>query len=194
MILGSSPGFSGTVDAVSTATGAVSLSGGGNVSTASGDAVDLNGLGGTPTSPATLSVSLTGSIRGADNGISVIQNGYGAIAIVTNGAVAGQAGAGIFAEDLNAADTNNISVTADGNVSGTTNGVYALTDGSGSVTVTVGANVSVIGSGTAIQVGSNGVGNLSVTTATGDMRPEPIRRPGRARTRQECRTRSLRTS
>jgi large repetitive protein len=169
LTLGSSPGFTGTVDAVSTATGAVSISGGGSVTTTSGDAIDLEGSGGTPTSSAELSVSLNGPIAGADKGISVIQDGYGAIAIVTNGPVAGQAGAGIFAEDLNTSDSSNVAVTADGNVTGSTNGVYALTDGSGSVTATAGANVSIVGPSTAIQVISNGVGNLSVTTATGDV-------------------------
>ncbi len=169
LVLGSSPGFTGTIDAVSTATGAVAISGIGAVTTSSGDAIDVQSSGGTLASPATLGVSLTGAITGAASGISVIQNGYGAVSIVTGAAVTGKAGDGILAEDLNAADTNDVAIAASGNVSGTSNGIYALTDGSGSVTVATGVNVSIIGQAPAIEAGSNGVGNVSVTTVTGDV-------------------------
>ncbi len=169
LILGSSPGFTGAIDAVSTATGAVTISGIGAVTTGSGDAIHLQGAGGTLASPATLGVSLGGAITGAATGISVIQNGFGAVSIVTSGAVIGNAGDGIFAEDLNAADNSNLTVAANGNVSGSSFGIYALTESSGGLTVAAGANVNITGQAPAIQAVSAGVGNISVTTATGDV-------------------------
>ncbi len=169
LVLGSSPGFTGTIDAVSTATGAITISGIGAVTTSSGDAIDLQASGGTPASPATLGISLTGAITGAATGISGIQNGYGAVSIVTTGAVIGNAGDGILAEDLNASDNSSLTVDANGNVSGSSFGIYALTDSSGLLTVAAGANVDITGQAPAIQAVSAGVGNVSVTTATGDV-------------------------
>ena len=169
LILGSSPGFTGTIDAVSTATGAVTISEIGAVTTSSGDAIDLLGSGGTLASPANLGISLAGAITGAATGISAIQNGYGSVSIVTTGAVKGNSGDGIIAEDLNASDNSALTVDASGNVSGSSFGIYALTDSSGLLTVAVGANVDITGQAPAIQAVSAGVGNIFVTTGTGDV-------------------------
>ena len=165
--LGSS-GFTGTINAISTATGSVTISGSGPITTTSGDAVDLQASGGTLTTPATLGIVLTGAITGAATGISAIQNGFGAIAISTTGPVVGLAGNGVFAENLNAADNSGITIAASGNVSGTNYGIGALTDGSGNVFVSANSNVTIAGRPRGIWAGSNGTGNVSVTTSSGD--------------------------
>jgi hypothetical protein len=167
--LGSSSGFTGTINAISTATGPVTISGGGAITTTIGDAIDVQASGGTLTSPASLGIALTGAVTGAATGISVIQNGYGPIVISTSGAVVGLAGDGVLAEDLNSADNSNITVIASGNVSGTNYGIGALTDGSGSVSVAANPNVSITGQARGIWAGSNGTGNISVTTSSGDV-------------------------
>ena len=167
--------FTGTVDAISTADGAVTIAGGGNVTTIAGDALDLSATGGTQGNPANLTVSLTGAITGAANGIVVIQNSVGNIAIATSGPVIGNAGAGIVAEQsvtgsggivvggsgnvtstgntnsgilaeiLNPANISDITVNQTGNVSGGYDGIQAFTDGNGNVTVTAGPGVSISG-------------------------------------------------
>ncbi|HLG85041.1 MAG TPA: Ig-like domain-containing protein [Bradyrhizobium sp.] len=169
LILDSFTGFTGTIDAVSTATGPVNIGGPGGVTTTSGDAIDLVGSGGTPANPAGLSVSPTGAVTGADTGIKVVQNGYGGVAVSTSAAVIGETGAGIIAEDTNSADSSGVTVDASGNVGGVTNGILALTSGKGTVAVLTGADVSVSGHGPAIQVVSYGAGDASVVTSSGDV-------------------------
>jgi hypothetical protein len=173
LTLGSS--FTGTVDAVSTADGAVAIAGGGNVTTVAGDAVDLTASGGTQSNPANLSVGPTGAITGARNGISVVQNGVGDITVTASGPVIGQSGYGIYAEEnasasgnilingsgsvtgtgttfdgifaeiLNPANNGNITVSLTGNISGGYDGINVLTDGNGNVNVSTGANSTVTG-------------------------------------------------
>ena len=166
--LGSS-GFTGTINAISTATGSVTISGGGAIATNSGDALDLQGSGGTLANPATLGIVLTGAVTGAATGISAIQNGFGAIAISTTGPIVGLAGNGILAENLNAADNSDITIAASGNVSGTNYGIGALTDGGGNVFVSANPNVTIAGRPRGIWAGSNGTGDVSVTTSSGDV-------------------------
>ena len=122
LILGTSPGFTGTINAISTADGAVTITGSGNVTTTSGDAIDLSASGGTQANPSNLTLGLLGAITGAAVGIDVVQNGVGNIAIATAGPVVGEAGQGILAEE---------SATGVGSI---------LIDGSGNVT-SVGAGV-----------------------------------------------------
>ena len=173
LVLGTS--FTGTLETVSTADGAVTITGGGSVTTVAGDAVDLSALGGTQSNPANLSVNLTGSITGAATGISVIQNAYGGISIATSGSVVGQTGRGIFAEVgasgnggilvdgsgnvtgggsayagilaeiLNPLDGSDVTVGQTGNVSGGSDGIKATTNGNGNVTVATGPNALING-------------------------------------------------
>ena len=84
LILGTSPGFTGTINAISTADGAVTITGSGNVTTTSGDAIDLSASGGTQANPSNLTLGLLGAITGAAVGIDVVQNGVGNIAIATS--------------------------------------------------------------------------------------------------------------
>jgi len=175
LVLGSSPGFTGTVDAVSTADGAVTITGSGNVTTNFGDAIDLTASAGTQSNPANLSVGLTGAITGAATGVAVIQNAYGNVAVTTSGPVIGQAGRGIFAEEsgtgigsilvggsgnvtgtgignsaifaeiLNPADGSDVIVDQTGNISGGYDGIRAITYGNGNVTVVTGPNAHITG-------------------------------------------------
>ncbi|WP_079566273.1 Ig-like domain-containing protein [Bradyrhizobium erythrophlei] len=200
LVLGSSPGFTGTVNAISTADGTVAIGGGGNVTTISADAIDLTALGGTQANPSNLSVVPTGAITGAANGIAVIQNAFGNIAVATSGPVIGQAGRGIFAEEsatgvgsvlvggsgavtgtgaaysgivaeiLNAANASDVTVEQTGNISGGYDGIHALTDGNGNVTVITGPNALISGGRFyGIEATSNGTGSISVTTTTNDI-------------------------
>ena len=98
----------------------MTIAGGGNITTIAGDALDLSATEGTQGNPANLTVSLTGAITGAANGIVVIQNSVGNIAIATSGPVIGNAGAGIVAEQ-SVTGSGGIVVGGSGNVTSTGN-------------------------------------------------------------------------
>ena len=89
-----------------------------------GDAIDLSAIGGTQANPSNLSVVPTGAITGAANGIAVIQNAFGNIAVTTSGPVIGQAGRGIFAEE-SATGVGSVLVGGSGAVAGSGNGSMA---------------------------------------------------------------------
>ncbi len=205
LILGTSPGFTGTISALSTADGAVNITGSGNVTATSGDAIDLSASGGTQANPSNLTLALLGAITGAAVGIDVVQNGVGNIAIATTGPVVGEAGQGILAEEsatgvgsilidgsgsvttvdaafsgivaenLNTANGNNIAVNQIGNITGGYDGIRALTDGTGNVTVIVSPGTvtnPLIVTGInryGIEAVSNSTGSISVTTGTNDV-------------------------
>ncbi|MEO8834551.1 MAG: hypothetical protein ABI407_20265 [Bradyrhizobium sp.] len=145
----------------------MTITGSGNVTTTSGDAIDLSASGGTQANPSNLTLGLLGAITGAAVGIDVVQNGVGNIAIATAGPVVGAAGqgllaeesatgvgsilidgsgnvtgdgatfSGIVAENLNTANGNSITVNQIGNITGGSDGIRALTDGAGNVAVIV---------------------------------------------------------
>jgi hypothetical protein len=205
------PGITGTINAVSTAAGPVSIGGAGSVITSSGDAIDLTASGGTQSNPADLVVSPTGSITGAATSIDVIQNGFGDVVVATSGPVLGQAGRGIFAEEsasgvgsvvvdgsgnvtgfgaaysgivaeilnvadtgLNAGDPPNVTVDQTGNITGGYDGIHALTEGNGNVTVLTGPNALISGGqNVGIEAASSGTGSILVTTATNDTITSP---------------------
>ena len=111
-----------TINASSSTKGVFTIDGAGNVDTASGDAIDFTGTGGssfTGTSAGALTVSLTGAISGADNGIVVTQKGIGNINVSASGDVTGNDGSGIDVVIPGATTGGgNITVTA-ANVTGT---------------------------------------------------------------------------
>ena len=90
--LGPSPGITGTVNAISIASGLIVISGNASVTSSSGDAIDLTATAATPANPANLSINLTGPITGAESGMAVSQNAYGSITVTTSGSVVGQTG------------------------------------------------------------------------------------------------------
>jgi hypothetical protein len=73
------------------------------------------------------------AITGAERGMFIINNVTGSMAVTTTGQVTGNAGEGIFAR--NDSGTAHMTVSA-ASVSGTTRGIYALSGGSGIMTVT----------------------------------------------------------
>ena len=116
--LGPSPGITGTVNAISIASGLIVISGNASVTSGTGDAIDLTATGGTQAAPANLSINLTGPITGAASGIAAVQNAYGSITVTTSGPVIGQAGRGIYATQ-SATGVGSILINVSGNVTGT---------------------------------------------------------------------------
>ena len=195
LALGSSA-ITSTVDAISIASGAVGIVGGASVTTSAGDGIDLAANGGTQASPSNIGVAPTGAVTGAATGISVVQNGVGAIGVVTLSPVTGLAGrgilaeqsvtgigsivisgsgnvtgtgdafSGIVAENLDTADSSSVAVSTTGNVTGGYDGIRAVTNGSGNVIVTTGANATIAGRlRYGIEATSNGTGSINVTMA-----------------------------
>ncbi len=195
LALGSSA-ITSTVDAISIASGAVGIVGGASVTTSAGDGIDLAANGGTQASPSNIGVAPTGAVTGAATGISVVQNGVGAIGVVTSSPVTGLAGrgilaeqsvtgigsivisgsgnvtgtgdafSGIVAENLDTADSSSVAVSTTGNVTGGYDGIRAVTNGSGNVIVTTGANATIAGRlRYGIEATSNGTGSINVTMA-----------------------------
>ena len=189
-------GFTGTISGVASTGGTFAITGPGNIITAAGDALDFTASGGTAGNPAKVTFTLGGTLTGAANGIVVIQNGAGDITLDPSGNVTGLAGDGIIAEDsatgsgnivvhatgsvtgtgsgsigilaenLNAANKGNISVTALGGASGSAYGIEARTQGNGDITVESAGQVTAIGQ-YGILVVSSGTGSETVTTDAG---------------------------
>jgi hypothetical protein len=173
--LGTSPGITGTVNAISIASGLIAISGNASVTSSTGDAIDLTATGATQANPAILNINLTGPITGAASGIVATQNAYGSITVTTSGPVVGQAGrgilaqqsatgvgsilvngsgnvtgtgsafSGIVAQNLNTADNSGVTVTQAGNVIGGHDGIRAQTNGNGNLSVSTGANANITG-------------------------------------------------
>ena len=195
LALGSSA-ITSTVNAISIASGAVGIVGSASVITSAGDGIDFAANGGTQANPSNIAIVPTGAITGAATGISVIQNGVGSIGIVTSSPVVGLAGRGIFAEEsatgigtilisgsgnvtgtgdafsgivaenLDTSDSSSVTVAQTGNVTGGYDGIHAVTNGSGNVIVTTGANATITGRlRYGIEATSNGTGSINVTMA-----------------------------
>ena len=195
LALGSSA-ITSTVSVISIANGQVGIVGSASVTTSTGDGIDLAANGGTQANPSNIAIVPTGAIAGAATGISVIQNGTGSIGIVTSSTVIGLAGRGIFAEEsatgigtilisgsgdvtgigdafsgivaenLDTADSSSVTVGQTGNVTGGYDGIRAVTNGSGNVIVTTGANATITGRlHYGIEATSNGTGSINVTMA-----------------------------
>ena len=197
--LGPSPGITGTVNAISIASGLVVISGNASVTSGTGDAIDLTATGGTQAAPANLSINLTGPITGAASGIAAVQNAYGSITVTTSGPVIGQPAAastprkaqpglatswstdremspapapafsGIVAQNLNTANNGDVTVVKP------EMSAAAATASARKRTAT-GTSPSPPGRTRrsresllyGIEAFSNGQGNITVTTASGD--------------------------
>ncbi|MBR0841063.1 cadherin-like domain-containing protein [Bradyrhizobium liaoningense] len=168
-------GLTGTINAISIASGPVTINGTGTVTTTTGDAIDLYATGATPANPANLTVNPTGQVTGAASGISVLQNAYGSITVTASGPVTGQSGRGIWAQQsatgtgsilingtgnvigsgaafsgivaaiLNASNNNDITVNESGDITGGYDGIRVVTNGNGNEIITTGANATVRG-------------------------------------------------
>jgi len=186
----------GTINAISIASGPVAIGGSGNVTTAAGDAIDLYATGASAGNPANLTVNPTGQITGAASGISVIQNAAGSITVTTSGPVVGQAGRGILAQqngtgtgsiqingsgdvtgigaafsgivavNLNSANNSDINVSQSGNVTGGHDGIRVQTNGNGNEFITTGTNAIIQGL-TLYGIEAQSKGRGSITITTG---------------------------
>ena len=162
-----SAGITGTVNAISVASGPVAITGSGGVTTSTGDAIDLYATGAVQANPANLNVNLNGPITGAVNGIVATQNASGSVTVTTSGSVVGQAGRGIFAQQT-ATGVGNILINGSGNVTGAGtafSGIVAQnlnTSNNGDVTIAQAGNVT--GGKDGIKAQTNGNGNINVTT------------------------------
>jgi hypothetical protein len=127
-------------------------------------------------------IATTGPVLGeAGRGIFAEESagGVGSILIDGSGNVTGtgSANSGIVAEILNPADTGlssgdpaNVTVDQTGNISGGYDGIHALTDSNGNVTVLTGPNALISGGqNNGIEAASSGTGSVLVTTLTNDM-------------------------
>ncbi|WP_145662781.1 Ig-like domain-containing protein [Bradyrhizobium stylosanthis] len=159
----------GTINAISIASGPVAIGGSGNVTSSAGDAIDLYATGASAGNPANLTVNPTGQITGAGSGISVIQNAAGSITVTTSGPVVGQAGRGILAQQ-NGTGTGSILINGSGNVTGTGaafSGIVAVNlNSANNSDITVSQSGNVTGGHDGIRVQTNGNGNEFITTGT----------------------------
>ena len=163
--------FTGTITGTSSAAGNYTITGAANISTTTGDALDFNSSGGAVGTPASVTVTPSGTLTGAADGIQVIQNGVGDITLTTGGAVKGNAGHGILAE-VTSTGRGNITINATGSVTGIGTGTGQNAAGvgilaenlnaadSGNVTVTAKGGVS--GNLNGIQAQTAGSGTVSV--------------------------------
>ncbi len=147
------------------------------ISTAAGDAIDLNGSG-------AFSDHNMSSITGAGAGVYGMNTGAGGLSITTTGAVKGNGGAGVSGYNTTAAATDltintaavtgslrgisainfgtgALSVTASGTVTGSKAGIYAYEKGGSSLTIMAAA---VSGGNSGVNAANTGAGLLSITT------------------------------
>jgi T5SS/PEP-CTERM-associated repeat protein len=182
---------SATPQVVTLAGGTFGVTGPGTVTSANGDAIDFTASGG-----SNASLASAGAVTGAANGINAIQNGVGDITVGPVGGVVGQAGDGViaeqsatgtgnifvnaggsltgtgtgsiglFAENLNAANNGNITITQTGGASGGQHGIRAVTQGNGNISIESGGAVTG-GVQFGIRAESYGTGSISGTTDPG---------------------------
>jgi len=184
---------SATPQVVTLAGGTFGVTGPGTVTSTNGDAIDFTASGGSNASLASVS-----AVTGAANGIDAIQNGVGDITVGPVGGVVGQAGDGViaeqsatgtgnivvnaagsltgtgtgsiglFAENLNAANNGNITITQTGGASGGSYGIDSLNDGNGNIAIDSAGTVNA-----GVQYGirglSYGTGTISIVTEAGSV-------------------------
>ncbi|MFC4839373.1 hypothetical protein ACFPFP_13100 [Bradyrhizobium sp. GCM10023182] len=95
----SSLGFTGTITGQSSTGGTFTVTGAADITTSINDALDFTASGGTSLKPASIVLTPTGTLKGAANGIVVIQNGTGDISLTATKDVTGLAGNGITLRD-----------------------------------------------------------------------------------------------
>ena len=163
-----------------------------------GASISLNGAG------DVVNVTAAGPIQGSGNGISIVENGIGDVVVNASSAIIGLSGdgillqegangfgnlvanvsgsvagtgngiAGLWVQNLNQANTGNVTVTATGaTVSSTQYGIRALTAGSGKISATIDANSTINSGGTGVSVINfdtaidPSAGSMIIVTASG---------------------------
>jgi hypothetical protein len=185
--------YTGTIAGASSGGGNFTVTGAGNITSASGDGLDFTASGGMSGSPANVTLTPSGAITGALNGIRVVQNGTGDLTVEPSGSVTGLAGSaiivqdgtagfgnivvhdnghatgtgagsvGLLVENLNAANAGNITITQTGGASGGDYGIDVRTEGNGNVLLESDGAVSADVQ-YGIRVRSFGTGSETITT------------------------------
>ncbi len=165
---GSQPGISAT-----TSTGAaltITINGVGAVTSTGADAIDATNSGG----GGNISITASGAVTGANDGINAIENGSGStaqgeITIGGSGKITGQSGYGILAEQ-NASGLGDLLIDGTGSVTGTGStfdGILAeILNTADVANVTVDQTGNVTGGLSGINAFTDGTGNVSVTTGS----------------------------
>ncbi|MGY4282438.1 hypothetical protein ACVWXO_001658 [Bradyrhizobium sp. LM2.7] len=191
--------FTGTIAGQSTTGGTFTITGAGNITTSSGDALDFTALGGAPGAPANIVLTPTGALTGAVNGIVVTQNGTGGISLTVAKDITGLNGNGITLRDsatgVGSITVNNLTGKATGtgvnsegilveNLNAANNGDISITQLGGAVGGAYGIDATTQGGGDiSINAGGNitgssiygirarsyGSGSESVTTGAGSV-------------------------
>ncbi|SDN04826.1 autotransporter domain-containing protein [Afipia sp. GAS231] len=125
------------IDANNSGTGALTITANGNVYGTSAKGIYARNTG------AALSVTTgAGTVRGATTGIDARNSGTGALTITANGNVTGTTGYGIDARNLSATTTDLSVTTAAGTVHGRYAGIRTRNSGTGALTITANGNVT----------------------------------------------------
>ncbi|WP_157676260.1 autotransporter outer membrane beta-barrel domain-containing protein [Afipia sp. GAS231] len=142
-------------------TGALTITANGDVTSTGGRGILAQNDSGTT---LTVTTAAGTTVRGASYGIFAYNAGTGATTITANGNVTGTTFTGIYARNTGTGTSLSVTTAAGTTVSGT-NGIYARNQGTGALTIT--ANGDVTGT-TGNGIDAHGYGtNLTVTTAAG---------------------------
>jgi uncharacterized protein with beta-barrel porin domain len=156
-VSGTSPG----ILARNNGTGALTIIANGDVTSTGGRGILARNDSGTTLSVTTAAGT---TVSGASYGIFAYNAGTGATTITANGNVTGTTFSGIYARNTGTGTTLSVTTAVSTTVSGT-NGIYAYNAGTGALTITANGNVTGT-TGNGIYARNNGA-NLSVTTAAG---------------------------
>lgn len=151
--------FEGGIQATGTGAGNVSLSQTGGTIFA-----DTSGLVATNTGAGSVSINTSAGSAinlSSGSGVQAIITGTGAANITTAGTISGANG-GVSAAIANVANSSDITVAVNGNVTANATGIVATTTGTGKLHVSVGAGVTVRGT-TSVGVGLSGSAANTVT-------------------------------
>ncbi|WP_246666719.1 VCBS domain-containing protein [Bradyrhizobium guangdongense] len=156
-------GFTGTIAGEASTGGTFTVTGNGDITSTTGDALDFTASGGVTGNAADIVLTPTGVLTGAANGIVVTQNGVGDISLTTGGAVTGLSGDGIVLQHV-ATGAGDVTATIGASVSGAI-GLDVLANGTGDVSIT--NNGIITGTtGVGIQIvqdGASAVGSTHIT-------------------------------
>jgi outer membrane autotransporter protein len=122
--------------------GALTITAGGDVTGEGRDGIwALNGGYFGPPNGTDLTIETAG-VTGAEDGIYARNYATGALSITTAGAVTGQAGSGIRAQNGRYGYGTDLSITAGGDISGGASGIHADNNGTGALTIIASGAVS----------------------------------------------------
>ncbi len=165
---------SGAANAGTDAQQTLTATGAGSVVTATGFGINTSGATAIAVTGSGTAINFqdtnASTITGATNGLQVTNNGTGSTTITTSGTVTGTSGIGI--NTYNGTRSTDLTLTASGQVSGGTAGIYVLNKGTGATAVTTTDEVKggLFGIFANNSIANGGKGGTSLTiTASGDV-------------------------